>query len=163
MKFGRVLTSLRLCTVCVNSSDVRFSRHFPAILQCLHLNGRYQAHNFDSATPQKSSSTKRSGRSIDAECILNLPREFDADVDGGARVVRVRECGGERGVHGRHQEAFPGMKYDALEMFMITMIGIQLSWLRFSLIVLNHRHIRISYSRAQEHISCHQQECHKGT
>ena len=50
-------------TVCVNGSDVRFSRHFPAILQCLHLNGhgRYQAKNSDSPNPQKSSSTKRSG------------------------------------------------------------------------------------------------------
>ena len=43
---------------------------------------------------------------------MNLLRRIDADVDGGAHVVGVRECGGERGVHGSHEEAFPGMKYN---------------------------------------------------
>ena len=73
----RILVENINITVCVNSSDVRFSRHFPAILQCLHLNGRgrYHAHNFDSATPQKSSSTKRSGRAIDAECMIYLSKQ----------------------------------------------------------------------------------------
>ena len=39
-------------------------------MKCLHLSGRYQAHNFVSATPQKASSTKQSVRAIDAECMI---------------------------------------------------------------------------------------------
>ena len=97
---------------------------------------------------------------------MNLLRRIDADVDGGAHVVGVRECGGERGVHGRHEEAFPGMRYNVFEISMITIFDtcIQSGKLRGrerpSYCVVGFKRVRILRSIAQGWISKSDKNCH---